>query len=194
MADHALSRPGTAPGTSYDRTATATTASFVYDNGTGRLDPRLVQEQGLPSCVKTTDQLAAYLRLHGHAEWSPVSSSHYSTDFTVPSRSHSLHHTKQSLRGPPTNITPSYAYYGGVSSNALIAGLSRRFVAPTIVHTLPGTTRKHEKEGYWLARGTLRRVPAERSSRTGKGRWKKSKEAAIDSGKKFVETSGWYDD
>lgn len=197
MTDHAPSRPGTAHGFSIaprvppapGRNNFPTPASFVYDNGTGMLDPQLLQAEGLPMHFKTTDQLAEFIR---NRDSSSGSSSHYSTNSSVYSQAQPYAPRTFSVQSNPYHLPRPASHSVRAMTNPMVTGISRRYVVQPVVHMLPGATKKHEFEGYWLRRGTLRQVSGEGGKNRKDRRQKAKGEAEQD--RSYVETSGWYDD
>lgn len=172
-----------------NRYDTSTPASFAYDNGTGRVDSRLLQDQRLPFPVSTTDELAAFIRNRSPNGSSPISSSQYSMD----SRFQDLFPGDAGRQERSFGCSRSGLKNANVPFNPAVAGISRRYVAQPVVYLLRGTTRTHDYEGHWLRRGTLRRVPDEDIARSRKLWWRNTKEEAEMAGR-YAETSGWYDD
>ncbi|KIV82130.1 hypothetical protein PV11_04259 [Exophiala sideris] len=196
------SRPGTAdsffvpprpppppPAFLPDRSDNVTRASFAYDNGTGTLDAQLVRADGLPMHFKTTDQLAEFIR---NRSSSSVSSSHYSTESTCYSPARPEAHRVFSVQSNPYTLPRPDSHTVRAVSNPMIAGISRRYVSAPVVRVLPGATKKNEHQGYWMRKGTMRRLPVE-GGKDSKVWWKKAKGDAEEE-RKYVETSGWYDD
>ena len=160
---------------------TRTFAKISYDNGTGYLDPRLIQQKGLPPSIKTTDQLAEYLRRRNQGQKrapSPGSSSQHSQSTGPPS---------ERLGVPQPLRTRNYAVRGP-SGSTTASGHRGRYEASVVARVLPGTTRKHPYEGFWLSRGTVKKP--ERNLK-----WRR-KVAAVErpatAAGAYVETSGWY--
>ncbi|KIW43437.1 hypothetical protein, variant [Exophiala oligosperma] len=201
-------RPRPAPGTLPDRYATGSPVSFTYDNGYGRIESQLIQEQHLPSNIKTTEQLVEFIRARDQDNNRVSSaSSHYSTESTFvssvtpnDSRSYSIQgNPYEMLRPAPQNSRVAPSSFASprpgpqasrVVSNPLLTGFSRRYVSAPVLRVLPGTTRKHEYQGYWLAKGTMRRLEILKT-KTGKHKERKTKSVGQDH---YAETSGWYDD
>ncbi|KAL6252324.1 hypothetical protein RBB50_000042 [Rhinocladiella similis] len=200
------SRP--ARGTVPERNATASPVSFTYDNGYGRIESQLVQEQHLPSNIKTTAQLVEFIRSRNQGNnRASSSSSHYSTESTfvssiTPSDSRIygaqgnpyelLRRAPHDSRMPPSSfisLRPD-SQASRVVSNPLMTGFSRRYVSAPVLRVLPGTNRKHEYQGYWLTKGTMRRLEALKTT-TGQHKERKTKSLGRDH---HTETSGWYDD
>ncbi len=236
MTNKPPSRPGTAdsfflpprppppPATVPKRNDTTSPASFAYDNGYGSLDHRLIEEQQIPPHIRTTDQLADFIRSRRQDDndRSSISSSHYSTGgSTFISSADSARYTTFSVQANPYELPrpgsqrsrmapdsyvpprPSVSYMlprpgphiTRVTSNPMIAGLSRRYVSSPVVRVLPGTTRKHPYQGYWVSRGTMRKVPeAPDVNNCGKRKRKGKKTKSAAEKGQYVETSGWYDD
>jgi hypothetical protein len=164
--------------------------SIVYDNGTGLLDPRLVQDHGLPATVQTTDQLAEFLRHRNPAHLqvpSPTEASQYSDseDLLYAGHSHS------SFEHP--SLHRQQFRYTTYTMPTSVAGYRGRSASPVISRVLPGTTRKHQYEGFWLSRRALRKSKADLKACT--RWWKRAKEERPSSSNDgtYVETSGWYD-
>ncbi|KIW68943.1 hypothetical protein PV04_04854 [Phialophora macrospora] len=164
-----------------------------YDNGTGLLDPRLVREQGLPASVKTTDDLANFIRNRRPSQTypaSPTAASRYSyiidSAATGPYRSAPARASLSSQRPRPSFQSTR------ATSNPFVAGLRNKYATPAVAYVLPGATRQHKYEGFWLAHGTMRKTEADMKDR--KKWWKKAKEERPSSSNApYVETSGWYD-
>ncbi|KAK5205836.1 hypothetical protein LTR99_008735 [Exophiala xenobiotica] len=209
-----------------------TRASIAYDNGHGSLDHRLIEEQHLPPHIRTTDQLADFVRSRGRGQdqdqddsandRSSISSSHYSTGSStfISSADSTARYTTFSVPPNPYDELPrpgtsQSSYYapprpsafplhnGRVitsNPNPMIAGLGRRYVSTPVVRVLPGTTRKHPFQGYWVNRGTIRKVQETQTPESvnnsgkhkGRGKGKKTKSATEKY--QYVETSGWYED
>lgn len=174
-----------------NRDETATLASLSYDNGTGRLDPQLIEDQGFPHQVKTTAQLADFIRSRSQDEPFPdSSSSRYSTDSQLPvifpPRESSLPSKSFDLQSQISHHTAKMPF------NPTVVGMRNRYgnVRP-VVRILPGTQRKHQYEGYWLRRNTMRKEPVEVEEKSRIHWWSKKETVTQDS---YVETSGWYDD
>ncbi|KIX00987.1 uncharacterized protein Z518_10053 [Rhinocladiella mackenziei CBS 650.93] len=178
-----------------NREDSPTPASFVYDNGTGRLDPGLVRDQGLPPHVKTTEQFATFIKSrNSRGDRSPVSSSHYSMDSPVsaipPYRS--IHRPNIVQSGSFEFSRPS-RHNARTEQNSTMFGARRKYDARPVFCILPGTTRKHKYEGFWLGRATMRKIPTEAVK--DRKRWVgKQREGGNNENKDVVETSGWYDD
>ncbi|OAP65385.1 hypothetical protein AYL99_01357 [Fonsecaea erecta] len=168
-----------------DRGDAATPASFSYDNGTGRLHASLVREQGLPPHVRTTEQLADFIKSRqGALSNAPPSSS----ILRVP-QTPSCHYSSSATRTfyhPPSST-------GSYERIRFVAGIRHRYGgAPPVSRILPGATRAHKYEGFWLRRGTTRKADAERQQKRGGS--KKSSSSSFSNKDNHVETSGWYDD
>ncbi|EXJ60278.1 hypothetical protein A1O7_04430 [Cladophialophora yegresii CBS 114405] len=158
-----------------------------YDNGTGRLDPRLAREQGLPATIQTTDQLADFIKTRYQEQtysWSPSLASQYSY---VPDSPATGLYRRASRRGSRPSFQSTRT-----TSNPIVAGLRNKYATPPVDCVLPGATRRHKYEGFWLARGTMRKTEADMKDRN--KRWKKAREERpASSNGPYVETSGWYD-
>ncbi|OCT52921.1 hypothetical protein CLCR_10782 [Cladophialophora carrionii] len=164
-----------------------------YDNGTGQLDPRLVREHGLPATVQTTDQLADFIKTRYQGQtnsWSPSVALHYS--FTPDSPAIGLYR-RASGRASLSSQHPRPSFQSTrTSSNPIVAGLRNKYATPPVAYVLPGAARRHKYEGFWLARGTMRKTEADMKDRN--KWWKKAKEERpASSNSPYVETSGWYD-
>ncbi|KAI1625552.1 hypothetical protein EDD37DRAFT_308367 [Exophiala viscosa] len=199
----APSRPGTAdslfgpprppppppPISAPDRSDNATPASFAYDNGTGTLDPQLVQAEGLPMHFKTTDQLADFIR---NRNSSSASSSHYSTESNCYSPAQPQAQRVFSVQTNPYTLPRPDSHTVRAGSDPMMAGIGRRYLSAPVRRVLPGATKRNEHQGYWMRRGTMRRLPVE-GGKDHKVWWKKAKVEAEEE-RRYVETSGWYDD
>jgi len=192
------------PAASPDHSSSSSPPSFVYDNGTGKLDSSFIHDQGLPAHVRTTDQLADFIRWRSQVNTSsPVSPSIYSTRSSAfVSRSDSRDHGRaSSVRQSASNNLPRpHAHphprdMGAMrAADPMIAGLGRRFAAKPVTCVLPGAVRRNQYEGFWLRRGTMRDLPAEAEATNRRRWWKKPKEAEVKTDGRFVDSSGWYDD
>jgi len=170
--------------------------SVFFDNGTGRIDPNLAIEQGLPPSVQTTDELAEYIKARTHERSYAYSRPQTSASqylYRPDSHATSLHRS-DSGHGSFAYEPPRSRAYTNSRANALpsVAGLRNKYATKPIARVLPGTTRKHKYEGFWLARGTMRKTEADLDNRK---KWKKAKDARppTASSGTYVETSGWYD-
>ncbi|KIW89361.1 uncharacterized protein Z519_10215 [Cladophialophora bantiana CBS 173.52] len=203
-----------------NRNDSLASASICYDNGTGRLHDSFVQQQGLPPHVRTTEQLAEFIRNRSHSDayrdeaggnpfssapLSPLpcsrvwSSSHYSTDSSPAGAGAASPFYRQASdayeRLRPATATAS-VYSGtatattkGAAHPVVVAGIRHRYVArPAVVRVLPGSTRAHEYQGFWLARGTMRKTEAETKGSTKS--WRRKKEGKD----KHAQSSSWFDD
>ena len=167
----------------------------VYDNGSGRLDPNLLREQGIPATVQTTDQLAEFIRVRKSNDSytrPPVSPSHYAPDSPVtklPQRDSGSTLFSSPPRRPYNSRVDAKPYRTAANP---AAGFRARYM-PSVRVLLPGTTRKHQRQGSWLRRITLRNT--EPDSRAQKIRWRKAKDERPPSRNDapIKETSGWYD-
>ncbi|KIW11547.1 hypothetical protein PV08_10848 [Exophiala spinifera] len=188
------------------RSAAVSPVSFTYDNGYGRVESQLLQEHHLPSNIKTTDQLVEFIRSRDRDNNHTSSSSRCSSESTfvsniapsdawtynAPGNSDDvLRPASQDSRIPPSPfISPRPGRLTSrVVSNLLTTGFSRRYVSAPDLRVLPGATRKHNYQGYWLKKGTMRTLE---SPKTKAGKLKESKTKSVGR-ERYVETSGWYD-
>ncbi|KIY03115.1 uncharacterized protein Z520_01582 [Fonsecaea multimorphosa CBS 102226] len=170
-----------------DRDAPATPASICYDNGTGRLHASLVQERGLPPYVQTTEQLAAFIKSQSRGQqqqhrddqlsgspnappssFSPVgrSASVYSSSARGTFYHHSSGSYERLLRPAPV---------AAVADPFMVAAMRHRYGArPAVARILPGATRTHEYQGFWLRRGTTHRTESDKRGPAHKSSLKRS--------------------
>jgi hypothetical protein len=152
-----------------------------------------VREQGLPASVKTTDDLADFIRnrrLSQAHPSSPTAASRYS--YTIDSAATGLSR-RASGRASLSSRHPRPSFQSTrTTPHPFVAGLRNKYATPPVAHVLPGATRQHKYEGFWLARGTMRKTEADMKARS--KWWKKTKEERPSSTTgPYVETSGWYD-
>ncbi|EXJ73632.1 uncharacterized protein A1O5_03394 [Cladophialophora psammophila CBS 110553] len=199
-----------------DRNDSLTSVSICYDNGTGRLHDSFVQQQDLPPHVRTTEQLAEFIRNRSHSDEyrdeaggnpfsssppSPFpcsrvwSSSHYSTDSTpagAGAASPFYRHASDAyerLRPATASSGTSTTTTKAAAHPVVVAGVRHRYVAqPAVVRVLPGSTRAHAYQGFWLGRGTMRKTEAETKGSTKS--WRAKKEGKD----KHAASSSWFDD
>lgn len=142
--------------------------------------------------VKTTDQLYAFMQSHPQiGASSPISpSSRYSTPSSVGSRDRADSYVKalgvQSnpfvlpargsvVEGQRRRMT-AMAMATTTGVNPVMAGLKRRYAAKPVGRLLEGATRKHEFQGYWMRRGTMRGLEVKHR----KSWWKKKTELSVE--------------
>jgi len=176
----------------------------AYDNGTGRLDPSLVREHGLPLSVQTTEGLTNFIKHRSQERTSrpaPMSPSTYGANSPM-----------TPVRCSEDSWTPSYTSspprrsFSTRVSNPATAGLRRRYGnAAPVGRLLPGSTRKHKHQGFWLRRRTVRdaepalpvtsQMSVERKKSTNKKWWRKTRDErpASENRPQARETSEWYD-
>lgn len=158
-------------------------------SGTRRPDHRIVQEASLPPTARTMDQLADSIRNRNQQQnrvSSTSTSSRYSTDSNV-----GLHCSDPgyALSYGPAPLPVPRPQPSRTTYNPIVAR-HRRAAAPVDV-ILPGTTRSHKYEGFWLIRGTMRKTEADMSARD--KWWKKTKEERPSSADgPYEEKSGWF--
>ncbi|KAK5049563.1 hypothetical protein LTR84_004492 [Exophiala bonariae] len=182
-----------------------------YDNGTGALDPQFIRENRLPSHVKTARDLYAYqkqrdaqqllspsaaIRNFGQAGSLYSESSYFERDSY---NSYSSWSGRSSAQGQSCEISRPLNVRGPavkslVHADPMVRGLRGLYAMRAFPRVLPGARRVTPYEGYWLHRGTLRKIPGEKA---GKGVWwkkKQQKTPAKEATNSSVETSGWYSD
>ncbi|OAG34736.1 hypothetical protein AYO21_11084 [Fonsecaea monophora] len=182
-----------------DRTDTPAPASIYYDNGTGVLHANFVRDQSLPPHVRTTAQLAEFIRTREDSSSgledrgvAPPPASFFSTSSSSCYSSHSSSSSSSSNSNPPSpsqSTGPMY-HHAPVSRSherirvtaaaaAAAAGILMRHhhvARPTVrVRVLPGATRTHRYQGFWLRRGTMRKT---NNSETESGKEKGGKKRA----------------
>ncbi|OAL22171.1 hypothetical protein AYO20_11212 [Fonsecaea nubica] len=161
-----------------DWTDTPAPASIYYDNGTGVLHANFVRDQSLPPHVRTTAQLAEFIRTRKDSSSgleeggaAPPPASFFSTSSSSCYSSHSSSSSSSSNSNPPSpsqSTGPMYHHAPASRScerirvtAAAAAGILMRYhhVARPIVRVrvLPGATRTHRYQGFWLRRGTMRK-------------------------------------
>jgi hypothetical protein len=202
-------------------------ASFRYDNGTGRLDPALIREQNLPPWVQTTDQLAEFIKAQQQEK--EERSSTYSrqqssrrpptatSQHTRPPTAVSQHSQHSYVSGHTTLGRSDSGYSARSAHNAsfryntraqhvpAVPGIRSKYAVQPIARILPGTTRKHKYEGFWLARGTVRKTGSDKLARKQSIKSTHARQESKASTsyppsayrgprEAYRETSGWYDD
>lgn len=186
-----------------DREDTATPASFTYDNGTGILDPRLVRENDLPSDVRTAAQLAHFIKYRRPrkgepepANLSPTACSRYSYTITCPPSPAGPRRSSSTRVSAPREASrrPTRTYVIKAGANpAIVSGLRTKYAGAPVGRILPGSTRKHEHQGFWLRRRTMRKVDADQKDRKkGRAKSEQKRPTTADGPAPYVETSGWY--
>ncbi len=162
--------------------------SLEYDNGTGTLGPSFIHDQGWAAHVRTTEQIADFIRWRNQVDTTtPTSPSIYSThsSFEFPSDAHYQHRTSNVRQIASNNLPRQHArapphphHMGATHTDPMSAGIGRRYrgVKP-VTAVLPGATRQNQYEGFRLSRGTMRNVPAEAEAGNRKRWWSKAKEA-----------------
>ncbi|KIW75260.1 hypothetical protein Z517_12034 [Fonsecaea pedrosoi CBS 271.37] len=161
-----------------DRTDTPAPASIYYDNGTGVLHANFVRDQGLPPHVRTTAQLAEFIRMREDSSngledgGAAPPASFFSTSSSSCYSSHSSSSSSNSNPPSPSQSTGPMYHHGPASRSherirvtaaaAAAAGILIRHhhVARPIVRVrvLPGATRTYRYQGFWLRRGTMRKT------------------------------------
>ncbi|KAH0845781.1 hypothetical protein FOPE_12166 [Fonsecaea pedrosoi] len=179
-----------------DRTDTPAPASIYYDNGTGVLHADFVRDQSLPPHVRTTAQLAEFIRTREDSSSgledggaAPPPASFFSTSSSSCYSSHSSSSSSNSNPPSPSQSTGPMYHHAPVSRSherirvtaaaAAAAGILMRHhhvARPTVrVRVLPGATRTHRYQGFWLRRGTMRKT---NNSETESGKEKGGKKRA----------------